>query len=120
MSGQIPVRTIDRIVEHFKATKGQRHFIDTAWGVKVWYSAWTLGEKDYVFGDEQQFRPRTAARLLIIKAEDEAGKRLFSFADEHELLNESDSKEVVRVALEIMAKLNADNAATQDGDSPKA
>lgn len=116
MSEQVPVRTIDKIVAHFKATKGRRRHIDTAWGFPIWYSPWTLGEKDYVFGDEQKFRPRTAARLLIIKAESEDGKRLFSQGDEFELLNESDSKEVVRVAGEILQKLNEDNAATQ-GDN---
>ena len=120
MSEQVPARAIDKIVAHFVATKGRRHSIDTAWGFKVWWSPWTLGEKDYVFGDEQRFRPRTAARMLIIKAESEEGKRLFSQGDEFELLNESDSKEVVRVATEIMAKLNEDNAATQDGSAPKA
>jgi hypothetical protein len=113
-------RTIDKIVAHFAATKGKRGFIDTAWGFPVWFSPWTLGEKDFVFGSDDSYRPRTNARLLIIKAEDKEGNRLFSQADERELLNEADSKEVVRVAREILAKLNEDNAATQDGDAPKA
>lgn len=120
MSDKVPERSIDRIVAHFKATKGQRHSIDTAWGFPVWWSPWTLGEKDYVFGDDQRFRPRSAARMLIVKAEDADGKRLFSQGDEFELLNEADSREVMRVATEILAKLNEDNAATQDGESPKA
>lgn len=120
MSGQVPERAIDKITAHFAATKGKRHSIDTAWGFKVWWSPWTLGEKDYVFGDGDRFRPRVAARMLIIKAEDDAGKRLFSQGDEFELLNEADSKEVVRIASEMLLKLNEDNAATQDGDGPKA
>lgn len=120
MSEQVPVRAIDKIVAHFAATKGQRHSIDTAWGFKVWYSGWTIGEKDYVFVDGERWRPRTAARLLRIKGEDADGNRLFSEADLTELLNEADPKEVGRVAGEILQKLNEDNAATQDDSAPKA
>lgn len=112
-------RAIDKITQHYAATKGKRDFIDTAWGFPVWFSPWTLGEKDFVFGGEDGWRPRSNARLLIVKAEDADGKRLFSQADEFELLNEADSQEVARVALNILAKLNADNAATQDGEPPK-
>lgn len=120
MSDQVPKRTIDKIVAHFTATKGQLHHIDTAWGFPIWYSAWTLGEKDYVFADGDRWRPRTAARMLIAKAQDEKGNRLFSQADLTELLNEADSKEVARVAGEILQRLNEDNAATQDDEAPKA
>lgn len=120
MSEQASSRAIDKIVAHFAAAKGKRHFVETVWGFKVWYSPWTLGEKDYVFGGEDRYRPRSNARLLIIKAEDESGKRLFSQADEFELLNEADPAEVARIAGEILRKLNEDNAATQDGAAPKA
>ncbi len=120
MSGEVPQRPIDKIVAHFKSTKGQRHCIETAWGFPIWYSAWTLGEKDYVFVDGERWRPRVAARMLISKAQDVMGNRLFSEGDLTELLNEADSKEVGRIAGEMLFKLNEDNAATQDGDGPKA
>ncbi|MBR2819841.1 MAG: hypothetical protein IKE60_34545 [Reyranella sp.] len=120
MSDQVPMRAIDKITAHFASTKGLRKDIDTSWGFKIWVSPWTLGEKDRVFGNEDRYRPRSNARLLIVKAEDENGRRLFSDHDEAELLNEADSLEVQRVAMEILRLLNADNAATIEGDaSPK-
>lgn len=122
MSGEVPKRPIDKIVAHFAATKGTLHRIETAWGFPIYYGAWTLGEKDFVFGNDYAFRPRSNARLLIAKAVDAVGVRLFSLPDETELLNEADPKEVARIAAEILRKLNEDNAATQDDNDtgPKA
>lgn len=118
---EVPVRAIDKVVAHYKATKGKRHAIETAWGFTVWASPWLLGEQDRVFGDDPRFRPRSNARLLIVKAEDEAGRRLFSELDETELLTEADPNEVVRVAGRMLALLNADREAAggEDADGPK-
>lgn len=118
MSEQVPARAIDKMVAHFQATKGKRVGVDTVWGFKVWASPWTLGEKDFVFGANEPWRPRSAARLLIVKGEDDSGNRLFKHVDEHEILTEVDPKEVQRVALEILKLLNADNAATHGGGEP--
>lgn len=117
----VPVRAIDKVLSHYRATKGKRHSADTAWGFKLWFSPWTLGEKDRVFGDDIRFRPRSNARLLIVKAEDEGGNRLFSELDEAELLNEADPAEIERLAGLILKKLNDDNAAASEGgEDPKA
>lgn len=117
MSDQVPVRAIDKITAHFASTKGLRKAVDTSWGVKIWVSPWTLGEQDRVFGNDDRYRPRSNARLLIVKAEDENGRRLFSDADETELLTEADPAEVKRVAYEILRLLNADQAVTIEGDA---
>lgn len=120
MSDQPPIRAIDKMVAHFQATKGKRVSVDTAWGFKVWASPWTLGEKDFVFGANEPWRPRSAGRLLVVKAEDESGNRLFKHVDEHEIFTEVDPSEVQRVAMSILALLNADYAATHGGDdAPK-
>lgn len=115
MADEVAKRAIDRITAHFASTKGKRQSVDTAWGFKVWTSPWTLGEKDAVFGADPVFRPRSNARLLVIKAEDENGRRLFHDLDERELLNEADPDEVSRVALAILQLLNADQDAAREG-----
>lgn len=111
-------RAIDKIIAHFAATKGgRRQRIETKWGFDVWVSPWTLGEKDRVFGGESGWRPRSNARVLIVKAEDENGRSLFKDVEESELLTEADPDEVMRVAGQMLLLLNADNnAAREDGE----
>ncbi|WP_425065619.1 hypothetical protein [Reyranella sp.] len=115
-------RAIDKIIAHYAATKDKRHCIKSpAWGLDVWCSPWTLGEKDRVFGGGEGWRHRSHARLLVVKAQDEAGRPLFADVEETELLNEADPAEVMRVAGAMLLLLNEDNAAAADGgDSPKA
>ena len=113
-------RAIDRMVDHFRSTKNTRHEIPSkAWGFSIWVSPWVLGEKDRVFGSDPIWRPRSNARLLIVKAEDEKGNSLFADVEETELLTEVDPDEIVRVAGRILSLLNADNAAARPpGDEP--
>ncbi len=119
-------RAIDRIIAHYAATKGRRHCIKSeAWDLDVWVSPWTLGEKDRVFSDlPGGWRHRSTARMLIVKAEDEAGKLLFSDLEEGELLNEADPAEVARVANAMLRLLNEDEKAARGedggGEPPKA
>lgn len=117
-------RAIDRITAHYAATKGKRHCIKSpVWGLDVWFGPWTLGEKDRAFGTGGAYRHRDAARVLVVKAEDENGAPLFSEVEERELLNEADPDEIHRVANAIMAKLREDiEAAAQSngGAAPKA
>lgn len=112
-------RAIDRVIAHYAATKARRFEIATAWGFPVFVSPWTLGEKDRVF-DVGSYRPRTNARVLVVKAEDQAGNRLFADVEERELLNEADPDEVNRIAHEIMRLLNEDNAAAREPDGEDA
>ena len=107
-------RAIDRAIEHYQRTKGERHDIDTAWGFKVWVSPWTLGEKDRVFGSGGAWRHRDGARMLVVKAEDENGVRLFQDIEEKELLNEVDPDEITSISGRMLRLLNADNAAARE------
>lgn len=115
-------RSIDKIIAHYAATKGKRFDVETAWGFKVFFTPWTLGEKDRVFEASGVWRHRSSARLLIVKAQDERGNALFADVEEQELLNEGDPDEIVRVANVILARLREDNApgGSGEGDAPKA
>ncbi|WP_439611505.1 hypothetical protein [Reyranella sp.] len=115
-------RAIDKIVAHYAKTKDRRLKVRSdAWGMDVWFTPWTLGEKDRVFSDGGVWRHRSSARLLIVKALDAKGNLLFADVEETELLNEADPDEVVRVANAILAELKKDLAAgAEGGEAPKA
>jgi hypothetical protein len=111
-------RAIDRIVAHWHKTKAKREKIDTAWGFAVWWSAWTLEEQDSVLGPAgafgADFSPQHFAKIVVVKAEDEAGNRMFADGDLRELLTEAIPGEVKRVGTAILAALNATNKAASD------
>src|SRR5689334_4709056 len=108
---------IDRVTKHWhdtKSTRGQATGFD---GLEIFWSPWTIDEQDTIMGPFIDRvgnlipRPAMYARCLLIKAEDQAGNRLFSDADFDELLREANPKEVTRIGGLIIADLNRTNAA---------
>lgn len=123
-----PERAIDRLIARFRESRGGRQsFTDAPSGITVWWDPWTLGEEDRVFHDmtkDELFRPARFARVLIVKALDENGNRLFARPDEAELLGEVDPGLVRRLAQPMIADMNRDNGADPkkkpvEGDAAK-
>lgn len=120
------MRPIDKIIAHWKATKGARGKAVGFGDLEVHWGPWTLGERDSVFGPFYEpdgrvvMRDAVYARMLIVKAEDAAGKALFDQVEEIELLTEADPREVTRIGLLMLQDLNRTNEAAADAGGPKA
>ncbi len=120
------MRPIDKIIAHWKATKGVRGQAEGFGGLTVYWREWTLGQQDQVFGPFTDaagrviMRPALFARMLIVKAEDAEGKPLFSPTEEIELLAEADPREIHRIGMLMLNSLNRTNEAAADADDPKA
>lgn len=119
-------RAIDAITKHWHATKATRGQVVAFGGLVIHWGPWTLGERDRVFGPFTDpggrviLRDAVWARMLVVKAEDAAGKPLFAPAEEDELLAEADPREVQRVGVAMMAAARADDAAGGDDAGPKS
>lgn len=114
------MRIIDKAIKHWKATQGDRKSLDVPeWEATIWWSPWTLGEQDDVVGDGGEFRPGSFARIVVVKAQDESGKRLFAGVEAIELLNEVDPEIVKRVGGAIMADLTRVHVAAKEGEPEK-
>ena len=120
------MRAIDRIIAHWKATKGAKGKAVAFGGLEVHWRPWTLGEQDRIFGPftnergQVIMRPAVFARMLVVKAEDADGNPLFDVAEEIELLAEADPQEVTRIGSLMMDDLNRTNEAAADAGDPKA
>jgi hypothetical protein len=120
-------RAIDRVIEHWRATRGQQNHIKAFGGLDIYWGPWTLGEQDRVYGPFIDgttgvitMRPAMFARALLVKATDVSGSPLFDEAEETELLAEANPTELHRVARAILATLDATNDAANGGESPNA
>jgi len=123
---------IDLLCEHWAATRAARksHTLKLKGGdLTVWWSPWTLDERDYVIEgydpvlEQRMFRPERFKRAFFRKAEKEDGSRLFSASDLLLIGSRVDPNMVVEVASLMLADLNVANAvggeAAEDG-GPKA
>lgn len=121
-------RAADLLADHWARTKGQRKSLTLTLGDRelvVWWSPWTLAQQDFVYHDYvagESFRPERFARVVLKKAEDAEGNRLFADAEMMDLLHRMDPGIVKTLALAILTNLEADNAAAKAaaGDDPKA
>ena len=121
------MRSLDALAAHWLARKGQQRQQTLKLGDQdftFYWSAWTLGQQDYVFHDAkpgEPFRPERMARVVCRKAEKENGERMFADIELIDLLSNVDPEVVKAMALAIITDLTADNAAGQsETDDPKA
>jgi hypothetical protein len=107
------------------STKGQRksHTVTLADGdLTVWWSPWHLGQQDAVYHDyvaTEQFRPERLARVVLIKAENEDGSRMFADIESIELMTMVDPAMVKELALLMLATCGPTTRSAA-GDDPKA
>jgi hypothetical protein len=103
------MEAIDLVREHF-ASLGTRKIDVPEWKLVVHASPVTLGEKNRLYRRSKENDMELLVDILIMKATDEHGAKLFTIEHKPTLLNKADSNVVGRIANAILA----DNAARVD------
>lgn len=100
---------IDLVREHFNSL-GTKRIEVPEWKLTVFASPMTLAEKNRMYKKSRDSDMELLVDILIMKATDEHGAKLFTVEHKITLLNKADSNVVARVANEILA----DRAPTVD------
>jgi len=88
---------IDKAIAHFK-DKGQQVINVLEWDLDVYFTPFTIGEKETLTKhDGMEFY----LRALILKAEDEQGEKIFTLADRKKLKDHVDGSVVQRIVNEM-------------------
>ncbi len=99
---------IDNAVKHFEA-QDVRVTLVPEWGqddepLKIYSKPLTLSETSKLYKMSQEDDLTMMAYVLIYKALDSEGEKLFDIGDKNKLLNKVDREVLVRVAQEIMGQ----------------
>lgn len=100
------MEAIDLIREHFN-NLGTKRIEVPEWKLTIFATPMTLAEKNRVYKKSQDSNMDLLVDILIMKATDEAGKKLFTIEHRPTLLNKADSNVIARVANEILADSSA-------------
>ena len=100
------MEAIDLIREHFN-NLGTKRIEVPEWTLTIFSTPMTLAEKNRVYKKSQDSNMDLLVDILIMKATDEAGKKLFTIEHRATLLNKADSNVIARVANEILADSSA-------------
>jgi hypothetical protein len=94
---------IEKAKSHFSNLCSTPSVIDVPeWDVKIYYTPLTLSERariKRITGDNDMQMP---ANLLIVKAKNGTGEKLFTEEDRDTLYRQCDSTVIARIAAEIM------------------
>jgi hypothetical protein len=93
---------IDLVREHF-ASLGTRKIEVPEWKLTVYAAPVTLAEKNRLYKKSKESDMELLVDLLIMKATDVNGQKLFTLEHKPTLLNKADSNVVGRVANAILA-----------------
>jgi hypothetical protein len=93
---------IDLVREHF-ASLGTRKIEVPEWKLTVYAAPVTLAEKNRLYKKSKESDMELLVDLLIMKATDANGQKLFTVEHKPTLLNKADSNVVGRVANAILA-----------------
>jgi len=93
---------IDLVREHF-ASLGTRKIEVPEWKLTVYAAPVTLAEKNRLYKKSKESDMELLVDLLIMKATDANGQKLFTLEHKPTLLNKADSNVVGRVANAILA-----------------
>ncbi len=93
---------IDLVREHF-ASLGTRKIEVPEWKLTVYAAPVTLSEKNRLYKKSKESDMELLVDLLIMKATDANGQKLFTLEHKPTLLNKADSNVVARVANAILA-----------------
>ena len=93
---------LEQAKEHFKAI--DRKIIDVPeWGITVYAKPLTLADKRILTRNTKPDDVTLFADVLILKAEDKEGKKLYSLEDKQTLMRSVDPEVVARVAQDILS-----------------
>lgn len=93
---------IDLVREHF-ASLGTRKIEVPEWKLTIYAAPVTLAEKNRLYKKSKESDMELLVDLLIMKATDANGQKLFTLDHKPTLLNKADSNVVGRVANAILA-----------------
>ena len=93
---------LDKAKEHFKSI--DRKIIEVPeWGQTVYSKPLTLADKRILTRNTKPDDVTLFADVLILKAEDKEGKKLYSLEDKQTLMRSVDPEVVARVAQDILS-----------------
>lgn len=93
---------IDLVREHF-ASLGTKRIEVPEWKLVVYSTPVTLAEKNKLYRKSRENDMELLVDILIMKASNENGEKLFSMDNKITLLNKADSNVVARVANAILS-----------------
>jgi hypothetical protein len=93
---------IDLVREHF-ASLGTKKIEVPEWKLTVYATPVTLAEKNKLYRKSRESDMELLVDILILKATDADGKKLFDIDHKPTLLNKADSNVVARVANAIIS-----------------
>lgn len=100
---------IDRISAHFESL-GSRSREIPEWDLTVHWTPVTIAERNQIYKDNASANDyETVVNIIIVKATDAEGKKLFTIADKPKLIRRADSSLLTDLAAAIM-----------DNSAPKA
>jgi hypothetical protein len=93
---------IDLVREHFNSL-GTKRIEVPEWKLVVYSTPVTLGEKNKLYKKSVESNMELLVDILILKATNEQGEKLFTIEHKPTLLNKADSNVVARVANAILS-----------------
>ena len=100
---------IDLVREHFTAL-GTRKIEVPEWKLTIYATPVTLAEKNRLYRKSKESDMELLADVIVMKAQNEKGEKLFTIEHKPTLLNKADSNIVARVANAILAADSPDVA----------
>ena len=100
---------IDLVREHF-ASLGTRKIEVPEWKLTIYATPVTLSEKNRLYRKSKESDMELLADVIVMKAQNEKGEKLFTIEHKPTLLNKADSNIVARVANAILAADSPDVA----------
>lgn len=97
------MEAIDRVREHF-VSLGTKRIEVPEWKLTILATPMTLAEKNRVYKKSRDNDMELLVDILIMKATDEAGNKLFNIDHKQTLLHKADSNVVARVANAILSE----------------
>lgn len=100
---------IDLVREHF-ASLGTRKIEVPEWKLTIYATPVTLAEKNRLYRKSKESDMELLADVLIMKAQNEKGEKMFTIEHKATLLNKADSNVLARTANMILAADSPDVA----------
>jgi hypothetical protein len=100
---------IDLVRDHF-ASLGTRKIEVPEWKLTIYATPVTLSEKNRLYRKSKENDMELLADVIVMKAQNEKGEKLFTIEHKPTLLNKADSNIVARVANAILAADSPDVA----------
>ena len=105
---------IDRVKEHFES-KGIKKIEVAEWGEEgkplvIYCNPFTLAEKRNLFKGARNDDLGVLVDVIVLKARDEEGNKMFKLDDKKVLLNNADPEIIASVATQMLNSVNSEEA----------